>query len=256
MPAQRDMATLRREIIKEVVQHPLTLYPMGVAAVCIAWGASFSPSPATVVGAIGGAALGVVGAFYNLLIRGEYMRDRILARWDRQEAEAREAAKVSTRQELITARRSDDLVRLFDDFEALREVLMDALVRSELSELRRAEIEILVEENHQESLRMFGRLAFLQRKLTRLLDDAPGRNGVSSDAVRVLREERQALSSQVRLLMDALDQISKELPRLGEEAVEDSQRELEKLRDSIRVARAAQQAIDAQISRNPDRTPQ
>ncbi len=254
MPPQRDMATLRREIIKEVVQHPLTLYPIGAAAVCIAWGASFSPTPATVVGAIGGAALGVVGAFYNLLIRGEHMRDRILARWDREEAAAREAAKVSTRQELITARRSDDLVRLFDDFEAMREVLLDALTRSELSDLRRAEIELLAEENHQESLRIFGRLAFLQRKLTRLLDHGPGRNAASSDAVRALREERQALSAQVRLLMEALDQISKEMPRLGEEAVEDSQRELEKLRDSIRVARAAQKAIDEQIAANPERS--
>lgn len=248
------MATLRREIIKEVIQHPLTLYPIGAAAVCVAWGASFSPTPATVIGAIGGAAVGVVGAFYNLLIRGEHLRDRILARWDREEAAAREAAKASVRQELITARRSDDLVRLFDDFEALREALMDALTRADLTELRRAEIEILVEENHQESLRMFGRLAFLQRKLTRLLDDAPGRNNVSSDAVRLLREERQTLASQIRLLMQALDQISREMPRLGEEAVEDSQRELQKLRDSIRVARAAQQAIDDQIARNPEAT--
>jgi len=249
----RDIAALRMEIIREVVQHPLTIAPMGGAALATAWALAFAPTPLTVVFAIGGVAAGTLGGFYNLLIRGEVIRDRITARWEREEKLAEEQRRTQVRQDLLNARGSADLVQLYDDFETMRESLMDALRRSQLTDVRRAEFELAVEANHAEAMNILGRVVFIQRKLTKLLDLEPGR-AQQSEAVRALREERQELAAHVRKLMSALERMTEQVPALGEDAVEESERTLDRLRESIDAARRAQAQIDEQVAQASGRS--
>jgi len=242
----RDMATLRREIIKEIWQHPLTLMPLGAAVVCGVWATAFQPAPANIIGIVGGVTAGVLGGLYNLFFRGEVIRDRIVAKWEAADREEVTARRMALRQSLRTARGSDDLVALFDDFEALRTTLTDALRRSDLSELRRVEFELLANQNYTEAMNMFESLAFLQKQLTQLLEKASAR-ATESDAVRRLREERQELADQIRALLSALDKIWQALPALGAGAVEESQRELDRLQASVELARSVRERLDAEI---------
>jgi len=243
----RDMAALRREIIKEIWQHPLTLMPLGTAVVCAVWATAFQPAPANIIGMVGGVTVGVLGGLYNLFFRGEIIRDRIVEKWEARDREEVTARRMALRQSLRMARGSDDIVAVFDDFEALRTTLTDALRRSDLSELRRVEFELLAEQNYTEAMNMFESLAFLQKQLTQLLETASAR-ATESDAVRRLREERLELLDQIRALLSALDKIWQALPALGADAVEESQRELDRLQASVELARSAQARLDAELN--------
>jgi hypothetical protein len=244
---KRDLSQLRTQILAEIAQHPLTLLPFGTAILGAAWTFAFNPQPASVIAMVGGAALAVVGATYNLMFNGSVIRDRILAKWEREADEEENLTKQELRHELLRTRGTDDILRLYDRMEGIMEDSRQALQGATVSEIKRLQFQPIIDQNVDSAITLFNRLAYLQKRLSNLLNSTGQHDAEFSRKLAELRGQRQKMIDHVTQTMEALEKLNAELPQLGDEELETAQRNLGQLRDSLDLARTAYQRLKDEI---------
>ncbi len=239
----RNLSQLRTAILLEIAQHPLTLFPLGASFLGAVWTFAFDPSLYSVGAITAGLALSLIGATYNLLFNGPGIRDRILSKWEREADEEENLTKLELRRELLNTPGTNDIVAIHDDLELMYREVTVALGQEGISEVQRAHFLPLVEQNYENATTLFNRLAYLQKRLSNLLDSAAERDAAFQRKIAELRDQRGKMIGHLRQIIAGMERVGVEVPKLADVEIERTARDLEELERSLEIARTAYQKL-------------
>ncbi|MEQ8820097.1 MAG: hypothetical protein RLY93_07605 [Sumerlaeia bacterium] len=240
MTASDKSAKLRNAILLEVAEHPISLIPLGVGLLAGVWALTVDPSPLSLQILAGGLGVSVLGGLYNLALRGPMFRDRVLHRWEKQAEEKEDLTKRQLREAIEAAGGSKDILELFDQIEVLYDEVAEVLESDLVAPVKRAHFQPMVEENYAEAIALFNRLAFLQERLSNLIEGSRGAKVVAYEhKIAHLRNNRKKMMGHLRRLAEAMEKVSIEVPDLADRELASAERNLRELEESLDVARRA-----------------
>ncbi len=244
---KRDVSALRKQIILEILQHPLTSFPFAMACISAAWAGLVNPTPPAIIGAIAGTGIALLGGIWTLMFRGPVIRDAILHKWEKEAQREEDLTHQELRESLVKAGGSDDIVQLFDEIEGLYDDALHALDHEEISTTMKAHFLPIIEENHNSAIAIFNKLAFTQQRLTNLLASIENNNTKHSHRIRKMRENRLKMVSHLRRLSDVLEKIPTEIPKVGDSEIDLAEEKLSTLENSLEMARRAREQVEEEL---------
>lgn len=248
--AVNDLGRLRSAILVELFQHPASLLPWAASMLAGVWSVAVAPSPASLGTMVGGLAVGTAALFYNLMFRGAAIRDGVLAKWEAEAERAELTERVSLRREMGKLQDADDIRGAFELYEQWRAEAQRALDDPALSRILHSHFAPIIEENDESAMNLFERLVVLQQRLTNLLGATARRDSQYAQKIGHLRENRQRILAHLAEVTAALQRAAAEIPAYGAREVDESERALRQLDESLEVARRAYENL-----REETRTP-
>lgn len=236
---ERETRRRRRGGIGALLRHPLTLYPLLFAGLCLV----FLPvlrgmGPALIVF---GVLASIFGLIYNLLaIEDEAPRRRGDGPLESSGPEsAGRLQGPGLRRALEKAGHSEDLLELHDRYELIGHEVRSALNREGVSEVVRDLFFPAIRQNDQTAIALFNSLVYTQEHLSRLIDTGAKHGEMFEARIAQLRDQRARAMAHLDELVCVLERISVEVPMFSGEPMEEAKRQLERLEDSLDVARKA-----------------